>query len=124
MNSDNEIPSLEHQDWTKVVIHGKSSNNKLKNNITKPIVHKDHNSILLAKLDQATDVDKIKSISLTDRQNMISMRVAKGLKQVDVNKSLCFPANLYKDIESGKTIPTLQQLNKINIFLKTNFKLI
>jgi len=54
---------------------------------------------------------------------MISMRAAKGVKQDQVAQALSMPHNLYKDIENGKTIPTQQQLNKINNYLKTNIKL-
>ena len=46
------------------------------------------------------------------------MRTAKGLKQDQIAPALSMPLNLYKDIESGKTIPTQQQLNKINNYLK------
>ena len=51
------------------------------------------------------------------------MRAAKGLKQDQLAQALAMPVNLYKDIENGKTIPTQQQLTKINNYLKINLKL-
>ena len=49
----------------------------------------------------------------------------KTLKSVDekLAQALAIPANLYKDIENGKTIPQQNVLSKINSFLGTKVKL-
>ena len=51
------------------------------------------------------------------------MRAAKGLKQEQLAQAISMPVSVYKNIESGKAIPTQQQLNKINNYLKINLKL-
>ena len=111
------------QDWEKIVIHGQSKNiNKCSKNdtICKPISTMTKQQ---KQIDLATDAGKLKQISLEDRQQLISHRVAKGMKQDQIAQALSMPVNLYKDIESGKIIPTQPQLNKINNYLKTNIKL-
>jgi len=109
---------MDNQDWNPVVIHGKSKSIE-----PKTIVKTSQVSSQLKKLDEATDVGKLKQLQLSDRQTMISMRAARGLKQDQLAQALSMPANLYKDIESGKARPTQQQLNKINNYLKISVKL-
>jgi ribosome-binding protein aMBF1 (putative translation factor) len=113
---------MSQQDWTPVVIHGKTTNI----NSTKTIQSKstiDNKSKQEKEIDNATEAGRLKQLSIQDRQTMIQMRTAKGLKQDQIAPALSMPLNLYKDIESGKTIPTQQQLSKINNYLKINLKL-
>jgi len=107
------------QDWTPLVIHGKS-------NTVKPILRETKTPIISKQwkeVDQATDVGKLKQLQLEDRQIMISMRTSKKLKQDQIAPLLSMPVNLYRDIESGKVIPTQQQLQRINNYLRINLKL-
>ena len=106
---------MNHQDWEPVII----SNNK--HNPVKKQVHIGVQQI--NALENATEVGKLKELSIPDRQIMISMRAAKGLKQDQLSQALSMPVNIYKNIENGKTIPNQQQLNKINNYLKINLKL-
>jgi ribosome-binding protein aMBF1 (putative translation factor) len=113
---------MSQQDWTTIVIHGKTTNI----NSTKSIQPKstiDKQSKQTKDLINATEAGKLKELSIPDRQTMLQMRTAKGLKQDQLAQALSMPLNLYKDIECGKTIPTQQQLNKINNYLKINLKL-
>jgi ribosome-binding protein aMBF1 (putative translation factor) len=110
-----------NQDWEPIQIHGKSLTikpiiNKVQNKI--PVISKQYKEI-----DQASDAGKLKQLQLEDRQTMISMRTNKKLKQDQIAGILSMPVNLYKDIENGKTIPTQQQLQRINNYLKINLKL-
>lgn len=112
--------SFNHQDWNNLVIHGKSKTlNQPKTIIPKTT----QQSIQLKKIEESNDVGKLKELHLGDRQIIISSRAARGLKQDQIAQALSMPANLYKDIENGKTIPTQQHLNKINNYLKINVKL-
>jgi len=112
---------MNHQDWENVVIRGNAFHS------TKPkkeLVPKISNqAIQMKKIEESTEIGKLKELQLSDRQIMISMRAAKGLKQDQLAHAISMPANLYKDIENGKTIPTQQQLTKINNYLKINIKL-
>ena len=112
---------MSHQDWEPVIINKKLTNN----NINKPLVaqQKMIGSKQLKEVDEATSAGKLKELHGGDRQIMISMRAAKGLKQDELAQALAMPASVYKNIENGKAIPTPQQLNKINNYLKINLKL-
>jgi len=113
---------MSQQDWTTIVIHGKTTNiNSTKIIQPKSII--DNKTKQIKEIDNATEAGRLKQLSIQDRQTMIQMRTAKGLKQDQIAPALSMPLNLYKDIESGKTIPTQQQLSKINNYLKINLKL-
>jgi len=113
----NTTPGFEHQNWDNVVINKKPSpnSNKIKKNINPE-------AIRLAKLDN-NDFVKLKSLSIDARQELVKGRVAKGFNQEKLAQALAIPANLYKDIENGKTIPQQNVLSKINSFLGTKVKL-
>jgi ribosome-binding protein aMBF1 (putative translation factor) len=115
-----EQNGFSHQDWDKIIIKRTPKKNHTSN--VKPQIT--HEAKQLKNIENSSEIGKLKHIQLEDRQTMISMRVAKGLKQDQIAQALSMPHNLYKDIENGKTIPSQQQLNKINNYLKTNIKLI
>jgi len=109
------------QDWDRVIIHGKSAPSNAKK-IIAPRVNLTPEAIKMQKLEAGEPI-KIKSLSIESRQDLIKGRVAKGLNQEKLALSLAMPANLYKDIENGKTIPQQNVLSKINSFLGTKVKL-
>jgi hypothetical protein len=113
----NTTPGFEHQNWDNVVINKKPSPNS---NQTKKNINPE--AIRLAKLDN-NDFVKLKSLSIDARQELVKARVAKGFNQEKLAQALAIPANLYKDIENGKTIPQQNVLSKINSFLGTKVKL-
>jgi ribosome-binding protein aMBF1 (putative translation factor) len=108
---------MSHQDWDPVVIHTKSKP------ISKSALQNAVGSKHIKELENATEASKPKELSISDRQIIISMRAAKGLKQDQLAQALAMPASLYKNIENGKITPTQQQLNKINNYLRCNIKL-
>jgi len=108
------------QDWDRVVIHGKPTHTIKK--AAAPRVNFTPDAVKMQKLD-AGEIVKPKILSIESRQELIKGRVAKGLNQEKVAQALAIPANLYKDIENGKTIPQYNILNKINSFLGTHAKL-
>jgi len=109
---------FEHQNWDTVTI-SKTTKNKVSNDSKKNI---NPESIRLAKLDN-NEIVKAKSLSTEAKQELIKARVAKGLNQEKLANALSMQANLYKDIENGKSIPNQNMLNKINNFLGTKVKL-
>jgi len=111
---------MDHQDWNNVVIHGKPKQlNQAK--VIQPRISQEANH--MRKIEESTEVGKLKQLSNADRQLLISSRAARKLTQVQVAQALAMHVNLYKDIENGKTIPNQQQLSKINNYLKINVKL-
>jgi len=110
------------QDWDRVIIHGKSAPSST---IKKAIVPRQNLSSEAIKMQkiEAGEIIKPKILSIDARQELIKGRVAKGYNQEKLAHALAMPANLYKDIENGKTIPQINVLNKINNFLETKAKL-
>ena len=111
MSEQSNSNSYDHQNWEKLVIHGTS---KILNQSKSVVPKTTHAASQLKKLDELIDVGKLKELQLSDRQLLISSRVARKLKQDQLAQALSMPANLYKDIENGKSIPSQQHLNKIN----------
>jgi len=72
----------------------------------------------MRKLDAATEPFKPKTLSLETRQEIINRRVSKLWTQADLNKYCSFPANTIREIESGRTPPTSNQLSVLNRILK------
>lgn len=111
---------MSHQDWDPVIIHTKP---KPVSKSTPVYIQNAAGSKNIKELENSTVASKPKELSIPDRQIIISMRAAKGLKQDQLAQALAMPASLYKNIENGKITPTQQQLNKINNYLKCNVKL-
>jgi len=111
------------QDWEPVIIT--ASKNTLKKIAPKEVVPKKNNeeAVRLAKLDNAEEPAKLKTLSLGSRQELIKARVSKGLNQEKLANAISIQASLYKDIENGKTIPSQTILSKINRFLGVVVKL-
>jgi len=114
----NSVSGFEHQNWEPTIVHGKPKTTTTQVNKVKP----NPEAIRLAKLENDEPV-KIKTLSNDARQELIKGRVAKGLNQEKLAQSINIQANLYKDIENGKVVPTPNLLNKINNFLGTKAKL-
>jgi len=110
------------QDWDKVVIHGKSAPSSTIKKSIAPRINLTPEAIKIQKIE-AGEIIKPKILSLDARQELIKGRVAKGYNQEKLAQALAMPANLYKDIENGKTVPQHNILNKINNFLGTKAKL-
>jgi len=110
------------QDWDRIIIHGKSAPLNIKKQATAPKINFTPEAIKIQKLE-ADETIKLKTLSIEARQELIKKRVEKGLNQEKLAQALAMNANLYKDIENGKTIPQQNVLNKINRFLGTTAKL-
>jgi ribosome-binding protein aMBF1 (putative translation factor) len=110
------------QDWDRVIIHGKSASSTTIKKAIAPRYNFSPEAIKMQKIE-AGEIIKPKILSIDARQELIKGRVAKGYNQEKLAQALAIPANLYKDIENGKTIPQHNILNKINNFLGTKAKL-
>jgi ribosome-binding protein aMBF1 (putative translation factor) len=117
--------NTDHQQWEPTIVRNSnaSSNTRTKTG-PKVIVPRTNTAeaALMQKLD-SNEIVKLKSLSMEARQELVTRRVAKGLNQEKLAQALCIPANLYKDIENGKTNPQQNVLSKINNFLGCRVKL-
>ena len=110
------------QDWDKVIIHGGAAKSTIPHRYTNPNVNISPEAIKMKKIEEG-EIIKLKCLSMDARQELIKARVEKKLNQEKLAQALCIPANLYKDIENGKTIPQQNVLSKINRYLGTHAKL-
>jgi ribosome-binding protein aMBF1 (putative translation factor) len=110
------------QDWNKVVINGTAAKSTIPHRYTNPNVNISPEAIKMRKIEEG-EITKLKCLSIDARQELIKARVEKKYNQEKLAQALSMPANLYKDIENGKTIPQQNILSKINHFLGTHAKL-
>jgi ribosome-binding protein aMBF1 (putative translation factor) len=71
----------------------------------------------LAESDEIGQV-KLKTLSPQSRQEIVQRRVANAWNQQQLNQQCGFPANLIRDIESGRVTPSPTQLNILNRILR------
>jgi ribosome-binding protein aMBF1 (putative translation factor) len=112
--------SLGHQDWSKVVIsNGKTSVSKP--SAFKPVTASQAVGNKIADSDIA---GKFKKLAPESRQSIVNIRAANKWSQVELNQRCSFPVNTIREIESGRLVPTIGQLNTLNRVLKTGLKLV
>ena len=109
------------QDWDKVVIHS-TNKSTVPTRYTNPKVNINPEAVKMRKIEEG-EITRLKCLSIETRQELIKARAEKKLTQDKVAQALSMPSNLYKDIESGKTIPQQNILTRINYFLGTHAKL-
>ena len=113
---------MDHQDWEPVVIRSsKRLAAQQQVQASKPAYTAD--ALQICKIDQATEPQKTKTLSLEARQTISSMRSTLKITQVELNKRCSFPANTIRDIESGRIVPAQSQLSILNRVLRTTIKL-
>lgn len=117
--------NTDHQQWEPTIIRANNSHTNTRTKTGPRVIVPRTNTAeaaLMQKLD-SNEIVKLKSLSMEARQELVTRRVAKGLNQEKLAQALCIPANLYKDIENGKTTPQQNVLSKINNFLGCRVKL-
>lgn len=112
------IGRMDDQQWETVVIR-KKGNTKTSQSAAKPPVSQA--TKLMRALDSEGPV-KVKTLSSDSRQEIVRARSALSMNQVQLNTACSFPSNIIRDIESGRIIPTPQQLNVLNRVLKLALK--
>ncbi len=75
----------------------------------------------LAESDEIGQV-KLKTLSPQSRQEIVQRRVANAWNQQQLNQQCGFPANLIRDIESGRVTPSPTQLNILNRILRASLR--
>ena len=113
-----KVCRMDDQQWETIVIR-KKGNTKTSQSAAKPPVSQA--TKLMRALDSEGPV-KVKILSSDSRQEIVRARAAASMNQVQLNTACSFPSNIIRDIESGRIIPTPQQLNVLNRVLKLALK--
>jgi ribosome-binding protein aMBF1 (putative translation factor) len=111
---------MSFQDWTTVVIKGKSNTpgpSKVTARVAPEVAH-------MRKVADSDDTVKQKTLAPESRQEIVQKRIVNKWSQSDLNNQCCFPINTIREIEAGRITPSIQQLNTLNRVLKTGLKLI
>ncbi len=76
------------------------------------------------KFAEADTPIKTKKLSRESRQEIANARVEQKWSQQDLNLICHFPDNTIREIEAGRLVPNIQQLNTLNDILKVSLKLV
>lgn len=103
---------MDCQDWTEVRIKRKSD-----------AVKKQHTTVAssvatASRIERSDEPVKTKKLSSEGLKKIIQARLERKMTQADLNKECAFVSNTIRDIESGKTQPTGNQLNILNRVLR------
>lgn len=113
---------MEYQDWSKVVIHGKPSQEKARAAAAaRPKVSAE--AIRLAKLDNGETPAPRKMLSSESRAELVRLRLAEGLTQAQLDQRCSFPAHTINQLEANKRAPTSKELSTLNRVLKCGLRL-
>ena len=113
---------MEHQDWNKVIVHGKPSQEKARAAAAgRPKVSAE--AIRLAKLDSGEAPSRPKMLSSESRADLVRLRLAEGLTQSQLDQRCCFPAHSVNHLEANKRAPTSKELSTLNRVLKCGLRL-
>lgn len=119
--------SLEHQDWTPVVIRNAkvAAAKAPKESVERDKTHAQRNALRKLETDthvsgteEAPPTAKLPKLNATMRQTMIQARIALKLSQTDLAKRINMRPQIINELESGKSIAenekgVLQKLQKI-----------
>lgn len=75
------------------------------------------------KLAHADGPMRPKKLTKESLQMIVALRTAESWDQVALNEACQFPVNTIREVEAGRLVPTIQQLNTLNRVLKTGLKL-
>ena len=118
------------QDWTPVRIDKKEPTALVDANGKRVSTAK---SLRLAmKRPEVQHMDKIahaegpmrpKKLTKESLQTIVAIRTSHEWDQVALNEACQFPVNTIREVEAGRLVPTIQQLNTLNRVLKVGLKL-
>jgi ribosome-binding protein aMBF1 (putative translation factor) len=128
-NSGDKMPNF-IQDWDHVIIKKRQVDRQIARNaaaanrIGAPKVTFSSDAALQRKLAESDEIGqvKIKTLAPETRQEIVQRRVANGWNQQQLNQQCGFPANLIRDIESGRVTPSPTQLNILNRILRASLR--
>ncbi len=133
VNPSDKMPNF-HQDWDHVIIKKRQVDRQIARNaatasaqqgrLGAPKVTFSSDAALQRKLAESDEIGqvKIKTLAPETRQEIVQRRVANGWNQQQLNQQCGFPANLIRDIESGRVTPSPTQLNILNRILRASLK--
>lgn len=128
VNPSDKMPNF-HQDWDHVIIKKRQVDRQIAKNIRTASggaskVTFSSDAALQRKLAESDEIGqvKMKTLAPETRQEIVQRRVANSWNQQQLNQQCGFPANLIRDIESGRVIPSPTQLNILNRILRASLK--
>jgi ribosome-binding protein aMBF1 (putative translation factor) len=114
-----------HQDWDPVIVKKRQVDRAIARSqrVQGPAAARvtfSSDAALQRKLAESDEIGqvKMKTLSPQSRQEIVQRRVANGWNQQQLNQQCGFPANLIRDIESGRVTPSPTQLNILNRILR------
>jgi putative transcription factor len=125
--------SLNHQDWTQVVIRNpilaaakapKECVSKNKGTEERGYLRKLENDLTGNATEEAPPLAKLPKLSVSMRQTLIQARIAKKLSQTDLAKQINTRPQIINELESGKSISDKEKaiLQKIQKILGVSLK--
>ena len=117
------------QDWTPVRIDKKEqaalvdANGKRVKGGLRLAMRQQAEAQHMAKLAAAEGPMRPKKLTKESIQMIVALRAAQAWDQVHLNEACQFPVNTIREVEAGRLVPTIQQLNTLNRVLKTGLKL-
>ena len=114
---DKKANTLNHQDWTPVILRSKQSVKDEKQSQTKKLSQAQQRD---NKLLKKAENDELKHDKVPQelRTKIIQKRASLKWKQKDLAQKCNFPVTVINEIESGKAIYNPQHINKIKRILK------
>ena len=112
---DKHFMTLDHQDWTPVVV--KKKNTKNSTNTQKKTNPQNQK---IKNIEKRVEEDDLKHKKITPelKQKIIQGRCSQKLTQKELAQKCNFPLQVINEIETGKAIYNHQQINKIKRILK------
>lgn len=104
---------MDGQDWTPVVVrsHGGGAKKSATPGRVTRTAPPTAEAIRLRRLEEDDIPKPTKHLSSESRAEMIRVRTAKGMTQVQLNTACAFPLHTIRDIENGKLCPSPAQMN-------------
>lgn len=114
---------MDGQDWNPTILRNTAATGS-KSSAFRTIAPKSSSAAQAErKLADATEVGKLKRLAPESRQALVQLRVGLKKNQTELNQMCSFPANTIREIEAGRLVPTIGQLNTLNRILKTGLRL-
>ena len=114
---------MDHQDWSKVVVHGKLSQEKTRAAAAAIRPKVSAEAIRLAKLENGEAPSRPKMLSSESRAELVRLRLAEGLTQVQLDQRCSFPAHTVNHLEANKRAPSSKELSTLNRVFKCGLRL-
>lgn len=112
---------MDHQDWTPVILN-KKKEVQIETQKKKPVIVNEQLTPSQYKNAISDDPDAPKHISVSLSKQIQQARMAKGITQKDLAMKLKVTADVIRDYENGKAIPSHSVIQNIQKTLGVKFE--